>query len=638
MLILRKLKEHGALVLVDVLFVVLQMALQTCFIMPEMKAIIDQGVANADLDAVFRSGAYMLALTVLAGLCTVASSYASARVVAAVTCDIRKDCFSKVMELDLADYNSFGASTLIIRTVANAQQIQVLLINLLRTSLMVPIIIVFMLALIFRMNVVLFSILAVAFALTLAVLIFFGAKANPRFALLQTKIDRITLLVKERLSGVRTVRAFNNEDFEEARFEGAAQEAYDAAVAANRGINFLAPAAMVLMNWAIVVIYYAGGAQIQAGLASVSDLLLIFQYLGYFISALAVIPVMVNLIPQAVVAVRRIDELLDFEGRDGRAAKGAKDAVAGSTGADEGAAADVDAPADSATCASAAVSSSAILTASTDSAARVSAASADAADHASAAPAGRVEFRDVCFGYNDAANVLDHVSFVAEPGKVTAFIGGTGSGKSTIMNLLMGLFPAGSGQILLDGQPIDDRDPHDLRSRVSFATQTPQVFADTARNNITAYDSSIGPDRVRAACEAARFDEVVDKMPEGLDTVMAQGGMNISGGQRQRLNLARAFAKRADVYLLDDSLSALDAKTEAAVRANIDTFLAGKTVLMVAQKVSAIRGVDHIIVLDNGRVVGEGNHEELLASCEEYREIYATQCYQREGGEGHGEA
>ena len=192
--------------------------------------------------------------------------------------------------------------------------------------------------------------------------------------------------------------------------------------------------------------------------------------------------------------------------------------------------------------------------------------------------------------------------------------------------------------MLLDGQPIDDRDPHDLRSRVSFATQTPQVFADTARNNITAYDSSIGPDRVRAACEAARFDEVVDKMPEGLDTVMAQGGMNISGGQRQRLNLARAFAKRADVYLLDDSLSALDAKTEAAVRANIDTFLAGKTVLMVAQKVSAIRGVDHIIVLDNGRVVGEGNHEELLASCEEYREIYATQCYQREGGEGHGEA
>ncbi len=608
MLILRKLKEHWALVVVDVLFVVLQMALQTCFIMPEMKAIIDQGVANADLDAVFRSGAYMLALTVLAGLCTVASSYASARVVAAVTCGIRKDCFSKVMELDLADYNRFGASTLIIRTVANAQQVQVLLINLLRTSLMVPIIIVFMLVLIFQMNVVLFSILAVAFALTLAVLIFFGAKANPRFALLQAKIDRITLLIKERLSGVRTVRAFNNEDFEEARFEGTAQDAYDAAVAANRGINFLAPTAMVLMNWAIVVIYYAGGAQIQAGLASVSDLLLIFQYLGYFITALAVIPVMVNLIPQAVVAVRRIDELLDFEGRDARAAKGAKGAVAGANAAMDESAAAAEGAADS------------------------------AAPAGTAAPAGRVEFRDVCFGYNDAANVLDHVSFVAEPGKVTAFIGGTGSGKSTVMNLLMGLFPAGSGQILLDGQPIDDMDPHELRSRVSFATQTPQVFADTARNNITAYDESIGPDRVQAACEAACFDEVVEKMPEGLDTVMAQGGMNISGGQRQRLNLARAFAKRADVYLLDDSLSALDAKTEAAVRANIDTFLAGKTVLMVAQKVSAIRGVDHIIVLGNGRVVGEGTHEELLASCEEYREIYATQCYQREGGEGHGEA
>ena len=624
MLILRNLKKHWLFVLLDVLFVVLQMAIQTCFIMPEMKAIIDQGVANADLQSVFRSGAVMVGLTVLAGLCTVASSYASARVVAAVTCDIRKDCFSKVMGLDLADYNRFGASTLIIRTVTNAQQIQVLLINLLRTSLMVPIIIVFMLVLIFQMNVVLFGILAAAFALTIAVLVVFGARANPRFALLQTKIDRITLLVKERISGVRTVRAFNNQELEEARFAEATQQAYDAAVAANRGINFLAPLAMVLMNWAIVVIYYAGGAQIQAGLASVSDLLLIFQYLGYFIAALAVIPVMVNLIPQAVVAVRRIDELLSFEGREERAAAAAvhADGVADAEGAsgcgsrDAGAAEDADGR-DSED---------------------AGAAGAAGDDRAPDQPAGRVEFRDVCFGYNDAVNVLDHVSFVAEPGQVTAFIGTTGSGKSTVMNLIMGLFPAGSGQILIDGAPLGDGNLVDMRRRVSFATQTPQVFADTAYNNITAYDASIGSDRVREACAAACFDEVVDKMPDGLDTVMAQGGMNISGGQRQRLNLARAFAKRADIYLLDDSFSALDAKTEAAVRGSVDTFLSGETVLLVAQKVSAIRDVGHIIVLDDGRVVGEGTHDELLASCEEYRGIYETQCYRREGGDDDGQA
>ena len=610
MLILRNLKKHWLFVLLDVLFVVLQMAIQTCFIMPEMKAIIDQGVANADLQSVFRSGAVMVGLTVLAGLCTVASSYASARVVAAVTCDIRKDCFSKVMGLDLADYNRFGASTLIIRTVTNAQQIQVLLINLLRTSLMVPIIIVFMLVLIFQMNVVLFGILAAAFALTIAVLVVFGARANPRFALLQTKIDRITLLVKERISGVRTVRAFNNQELEEARFAEATQQAYDAAVAANRGINFLAPLAMVLMNWAIVVIYYAGGAQIQAGLASVSDLLLIFQYLGYFIAALAVIPVMVNLVPQAVVAVRRIDELLSFEGREERAAAAAvhADGAADAEGASGCGSRDA------------------------------GAAGAAGDDRAPDQPAGRVEFRDVCFGYNDAVNVLDHVSFVAEPGQVTAFIGTTGSGKSTVMNLIMGLFPAGSGQILIDGAPLGDGNLVDMRRRVSFATQTPQVFADTAYNNITAYDASIGSDRVREACAAACFDEVVDKMPDGLDTVMAQGGMNISGGQRQRLNLARAFAKRADIYLLDDSFSALDAKTEAAVRGSVDTFLSGKTVLLVAQKVSAIRDVGHIIVLDDGRVVGEGTHDELLASCEEYRGIYETQCYRREGGDDDGQA
>lgn len=591
MLILRKLKKHWALVFVDVAFVVLQMALQTCFIVPEMKAIIDQGVANADMAEIFRSGAVMIGLTVLAGLCTVASSYASARVVAAVTCDIRKDCFSKVMSFDLADYNRFGASTLITRTIANSQQIQVLLINLLRTSLMVPIIIVFMLVLIFQMNVVLFGVLAVAFALTIAVLVVFGAKANPRFAFLQTKIDRITLLVQERISGMRTVRAFNNQEYEEGRFLQATQEAYDAAVLANHSINFLAPLAMVLMNWAIVIIYYVGGSQIQSGLASVSDLLLIFQYLGYFITALAVIPFMVNLVPQAVVAVRRIDELLDFK---------------------------------------------------TDSQKRSAAESPAASEQDRArnadAPAGRVEFRDVCFGYNDEVNVLDHISFVAQPGKTTAFIGTTGSGKSTIMNLLMGLFPAGSGEILLDGRRIDEMDPASLRRRISIATQTPQVFADTAWNNITAYDDRIDAERVREACTASRFDEVVEKLPDGLDTVMAQGGMNVSGGQRQRLNLARAFAKRADVYLLDDSFSALDAKTEAAVRANVDTYLAGKTVLLVAQKVSSLRDVDHIIVLDGGRVVGEGDHDELLASCEEYRDLYETQCYQREGGDGDGEA
>lgn len=626
MLILRNLKKHWLFVALDVLFVVLQMAIQTCFIMPEMKAIIDQGVANADLQSVFRSGAMMVGLTVLAGLCTVASSYASARVVAAVTCDIRKDCFSKVMGLDLADYNRFGASTLIIRTVTNAQQIQVLLINLLRTSLMVPIIIVFMLVLIFQMNVVLFGILAVAFALTIAVLVVFGAKANPRFALLQTKIDRITLLVKERISGVRTVRAFNNQELEEARFAEATQEAYDAAVAANRGINFLAPLAMVLMNWAIVVIYYAGGAQIQAGLASVSDLLLIFQYLGYFIAALAVIPVMVNLIPQAVVAVRRIDELLSFEGREERAAAAACADGTGSAAA----------CADDSTGSEAARAVEGADVCAAEGVGAVEA--AGAAGDAAAQPAGRVEFRDVCFGYNDAVNVLDHVSFVAEPGQVTAFIGTTGSGKSTVMNLIMGLFPAGSGEILIDGCPLGDGNLVDMRRRVSFATQTPQVFADTAYNNITAYDASIGPDRVREACAATCFDEVVDKMPDGLDTVMAQGGMNISGGQRQRLNLARAFAKRADIYLLDDSFSALDAKTEAAVRGSVDTFLSGKTVLLVAQKVSAIRDVGHIIVLDDGRVVGEGTHDELLASCEEYRGIYETQCYRREGGDDDAQA
>lgn len=537
--------------------------------MAEMKHILDQGVKENNFQVIVSSGYKMLLFTVLCGLCSVAASYFSAHVTAKITCDVRRDCFRKVTEMSPQDFNRFGASTLLTRTMADGIQIQILLINILRSSLMVPVVIVCLLALLYSINRPMFWLILVFFLATVLYLVYFGIKSKPAFEKLQTKIDAINLLMREKLSGARAIRAFRNQDFEAKKMASANQAAYESAVAANAKINFLAPVACIVMNWAVVITYLLGTRQLQMKMASISDLLLLFQYLAFLIASLDIVPVLVNMLPKASVSSARINELLEYKSTVYPTRSNKREGI----------------------------------------------------------DAGRVEFENVIFGYSGATNVIADISFVAKPGKVTAFIGATGSGKTTVMNLLMGLYQMTFGEIRIDGISIRDYDPDYLRSRISFATQRVMVFQDTAYNNISAYDKSITLQDVCSACDDAGFTEVLEKMPDGFDTVMAQGGMNISGGQRQRLSLARAIAKDADIYIFDDTFSALDAKTEAAVREKIKERLRGKTVLMVAQKISTIADADHIIVLEKGRIAGQGTHEALMASCKEYREIYETQCY-----------
>ena len=553
----------------SVTFVVLQVVFQTVFLMAEMKHILDQGVKENNFQVIVSSGYKMLLFTVLCGLCSVAASYFSAHVTAKITCDVRRDCFRKVTEMSPQDFNRFGASTLLTRTMADGIQIQILLINILRSSLMVPVVIVCLLALLYSINRPMFWLILVFFLATVLYLVYFGIKSKPAFEKLQTKIDAINLLMREKLSGARAIRAFRNQDFEAKKMASANQAAYESAVAANAKINFLAPVACIVMNWAVVITYLLGTRQLQMKMASISDLLLLFQYLAFLIASLDIVPVLVNMLPKASVSSARINELLEYKSTVYPTRSNKREGI----------------------------------------------------------DAGRVEFENVIFGYSGATNVIADISFVAKPGKVTAFIGATGSGKTTVMNLLMGLYQMTFGEIRIDGISIRDYDPDYLRSRISFATQRVMVFQDTAYNNISAYDKSITLQDVCSACDDAGFTEVLEKMPDGFDTVMAQGGMNISGGQRQRLSLARAIAKDADIYIFDDTFSALDAKTEAAVREKIKERLRGKTVLMVAQKISTIADADHIIVLEKGRIAGQGTHEALMASCKEYREIYETQCY-----------
>ena len=571
----RYFKENKLLVILNIVFVALQIIIQTVFLMKEMKNIIDNGVGRQDMDYIIHSGIKMIVFTLLVGACTIAASYLSAKIVAKMTCRIREDCYKKVVTLSPQEFSTFGESSLLTRTIADATQIQILVINIMRTSLMVPIIIVCMLVLIFRMNRLLFAILFIIFAITVFILIYLGARSKPLFEKLQGKIDYINLLMKEKITGVRTIRAFRNESLEEEKMVKANDDTYDVAISANAKINFLSPISMVLMNWAVVIIYLASSSQLRAGMASISDLLLIFQYLAYFITSLGVVPVMVNLLPKVSVSCKRINELLDMKAR-----------------ADE-----------------------------------------EEGNNKSTEPVkqGEITFSDVIFGYSGATDVIANVSFTAKAGKKTAFIGTTGSGKTTIMNLLMGFYEPTFGDISVDGVSLRERDLDEYRKSFSYATQRAMVFEDTARSNITMYDGNVADEQIEEAVKAACFDEVIDKMPDGIDTKMSPGGTNISGGQRQRLSLARTVCKDASVYIFDDTFSALDAATEKKARESIMTMLDGKTVIMVAQKISTIKDADQIIVLDRGRIVGKGSHEELLQSCDEYREIYRTQSYLEEG-------
>lgn len=598
-LLKRYLKSYLKVIIVNILIIILQIVTQTVFLMGEMQKIIDEGVGKENMNYIMQSGIKMLVFTFIVIACTFIASYLSARTVAGVTCDIKKDCFEKVMKMSSEDFNKFGQSTLLTRTATDATQIQILMINFLRASLMVPIIVVCMLILIFNMNKLLFTILIVAFAFTVAYLIIKGAKSKEIFERLQQRIDKINLLMKEKITGVRSIRAYNNEELEIEKLKRANNEAYEMALEANSKLNFLSPTALIIMNWTVVIIYFAGSIQLKYKMASISDLLLIFQYLGYFISCLGIIPFLVNLMPKVSVASRRINELLETP-----IISENKKSFENSENMDMLANHNIDAK-----------NSEEFLL--------------NGAGLKTGISDGEIEFKNVIFGYSGAADVVTNISFKAKKGKTTAFIGTTGSGKTTILNLMIGLYRTTFGQIFIDGKEISMYSPEYLKSQISYATQQAQVFQDTAYNNITAYHD-ISKERIMKACDAAMFTEVLDKMPDGLNTVMSFGGMNISGGQRQRMSLARTLAKEASIYVFDDSFSALDAKTEKAVRKNVKEMLNGKTILMVAQKINTIMDADNIIVLDNGRIVGQGTHEMLLASCKEYKEIYDTQCYNRE--------
>nr|WP_304046923.1 ABC transporter ATP-binding protein [Methanobrevibacter gottschalkii] len=551
------------------MFVLLQVYFQI-EIINMSKVILDNGVKVNNFEVIYNSGILMLIYTLGSMIMVTLVSYITSYITGKVSFDLRSKMFRKVTDLSLYDFNKFESASLMNRATGDINVIQLFILNLLRSCLLIPFVIVGVIIETVLINRTLAAILIVFFIITILFMFIKGNKSIIFFNKLQVSVDRLNLLLREKVYGVRSIRAFGKEDYERNKFEKANDDSYELNIESSLKLYYVAPMAVLLMNVAVVIIYYVGGIQLQYNMVNVADLLLFFQYITYFLSSLALIPFIVKIMPKAIVASNRIEEVFEYEPillNNPIKQEYKEDSFKG------------------------------------------------------------VEFNNVIFGYSGAKDVIADINFKASKGTTTALIGATGSGKSTVMYLLNRMYDPTFGEILIDGVNIKDIDLKELHSKISFGSQKSMVFNDTVIENIRMSDDSITREDIERACEITLFTDAFKSLPSGIDSIIEENGTNISGGQRQRLSLARTIAKDSDIYIFDDTFSALDMKTEKIVRENIKELLKDKTVFMVAQKISTIIDADNILVFDAGRIVCQGTHEELLEKCEIYKEIYESQAY-----------
>ncbi len=541
--------------------------------LPELNAdIINNGVVRGDTDYIVRTGGFMLAVTFALGIAAIIGVYFGARTSMALGRDLRRAIFRKVETFSQVEVNRFGAASLITRNTNDVQQLQVVVLMALTIMISAPILTVGGVIMALRQDVPLTGILLVIVPIMGLLIGVIMSRAIPLFQAMQRKLDRINLVMRETLAGVRVIRAFVRTRHEEERFDAANADLMDTALRVNRLFAITLPALMAIMNLSTVAVLFAGAYRVDSGQMPIGNLTAFLQYIIQILFAIMMATMMAVMIPRAAVSAGRIREVLDTEP-----------------------------------------------------------AIRDPAEPVSPARHGRVEFRDVEFRYPGAEEpVLHHVSFEANPGETTAIVGSTGSGKSTVINLIPRLYDVTGGAVLVDGVDVREMDRSDLWRRIGVVPQKAFLFAGTVASNLRYGDEEADADALWHALDIAQAREFVAEMTDGLQAEITQGGTNVSGGQRQRLAIARALAHRPDVYIFDDSFSALDFRTDARLRAAIDRELAGATVIIVAQRVGTILHADRIVVLDVGRVVGIGRHDELMETCETYREIVLSQITEEE--------
>ena len=532
------------------------------------------------MDYLVATGAKMLGLAALGMVIAVMVGFLASRTAAKVGRSLRERLFNQVVGFSDAEIQSFSAASLITRGTNDVQLVQMVTVMLLRIVLYAPILAIGGIIMIARTDLSMGWIIiaaVVAIAVVMGVLM---KVAMPKFKIMQKLIDRVNLVSRELLTGLPVIRAFGREQHEEARFDEANTRLMKTQLFTNRVMTFMMPLMMLIMNLVSVGIIWFGGHAIDAGNLQTGDLIAFITYSMVIIMGFLMIGMLSIMLPRADVAAQRIDEVLACKPSivDPEPGK-AKDALLGADGL----------------------------------------------------PGARIAFENVSFKYSDGAEcVLEDVSFTCEPGKTTAIIGSTGSGKSTVLKLAERFHDVTSGRITVDGVDVRDVSQHALRAQLGYVPQAAFLFSGTIASNVGYGVDDADEDRIRAAADVAQASEFIAERTEGLATPISQGGTNVSGGQRQRLAIARALATDARAYLFDDSFSALDYKTDAALRHELSSRLGGKTVIIVAQRISTVLNADQIVVLDDGRVVGAGTHEQLMESCQEYREIAMSQLSEEE--------
>lgn len=544
--------------------------------LPTLNAdIIDYGVVKGDTGYILSRGALMLAITVAQVACSMAAAYFGARTATALGRDVRSAIFHRVQDFSAREVAHFGTPSLITRTTNDVQQVQLLALMTFNLMVSAPIMGVGSILMALNQDVRLSLLLVVVVPVLAGTIALIVSRMRPLFRLMQRRVDRINQVLREQIAGVRVIRAFVRDEWERDRFSAANDELYAVGLGTGKLMAYMFPSVMIIVNLASIATLWFGGHLVGTGSMQVGALTAFLSYLMQVLMAVMMATFMFIMVPRAEASAERVNEVLTTE--------------------------------------------PSVL------------APLEPAPQPPGGLRGHLEIRHVEYRYPGAEEpVLRDVSLVANPGEVTAVIGSTGSGKTTLLNLVPRLFDATAGAVLIDGVDVRDMSPEMLASCVGLVPQRPYLFSGTIASNLRYGRSDADDKELWNALATAQARDFVERMDGQLDAHIAQGGTNVSGGQRQRLAIARALAHQPVIYLFDDSFSALDYSTDAALRAALARDTAGATVVIVAQRVSTIRHADRIVVLDQGKVVGTGRHDELMATNETYREIVLSQLTEEE--------
>ncbi|ADK14952.1 MULTISPECIES: ABC transporter ATP-binding protein [Clostridium] len=519
-------------------------------------------------------GVTMLFISLLGGVCTVAVGFLAARTAAGLARNLRKNVFEKVENFSNAEFDKFSTASLITRSTNDITQIQMLMVIMIRMVFYAPIMGIGGVIRAMGKSKSMSWIIALAVIVLLGLILVVFAVAFPKFKIIQKLIDKLNLVTRENLSGMMVIRAFNTQKFEEERFDKANKDVTKTNLFVNRVMVSMMPVMMFVMNGITLLIIWVGSHEVANSNMQVGDMMAFMQYAMQIIMAFLMLAMMFILIPRASVSAGRIEEVLETD---------------------------------------------------------ISIVDPEDRAHFQDNIQGLVEFNNVSFRYPGAGeDALKNVSFKALPGKTTAFIGSTGSGKTTLVNLIMRFYDATSGEVLVDGVNVKKITQHELRDKIGYVPQKGYLFSGTIESNLKYGDKKVGYDGINHAIEVSQSEGFINEKTKGIKSEISEGGSNVSGGQKQRLSIARALVKKPEIYVFDDSFSALDFKTDAALRKALRKETTSSTFLIVAQRISTIMDADQIIVLDDGNVVGIGTHEELMKNCETYREIALSQLSKEE--------